>query len=100
MLDPAGIEDVNGSEVARSLQVSPNPVVAQAAISYHLSHGAAVSCIVYDAAGNVVSRLAGGAQAAGEHSLTWNATGVKPGIYFCKLVAGGVTYTARLARVR
>jgi hypothetical protein len=59
-----------------------------------------VSCIVYDAAGNRVSSLAAGAQAAGEHQLTWNAAGVKPGIYFCKLVAGGSTYTARLARVR
>ena len=91
---------MNGFEVARSLQVSPNPVAAQAAISYNLPRSASVSCVVYDAAGNVVSRLAGGAQAAGEHSLAWNAAGVKPGIYFCKLVAGGSTYTARLARVR
>lgn len=82
------------------MRVSPNPVGAQAAISYHLSRAASVSCIVYDAAGNVVSRLATGSQAAGEHILTWNAAGVKPGIYFCKLVAGGSTYTARLARVR
>jgi hypothetical protein len=80
--------------------VSPNPVTAQAAISYSLPRSASVSCIVYDAAGNVVSRLAAGSQAAGEHQLTWNAAGVKPGIYFCKLVAGSSTYTARLARVR
>jgi flagellar hook assembly protein FlgD len=80
--------------------VSPNPVAAQAAISYHLPRSASVSCIVYDAAGNLVSRLAAGAQAAGEHQLTWNATGVKPGIYFCKLVADGTTYAARLAIVR
>ena len=59
-----------------------------------------MSCVIYDAAGNLVSRLAAGTQAAGEHSLTWNAAGVKPGIYFCKLVAGGSTYTARLAIVR
>jgi flagellar hook assembly protein FlgD len=59
-----------------------------------------VSCVVYNAAGNLVSRLACGTQAAGEHQLTWNAAGVKPGVYFCKLVADGTTYTARLARVR
>ena len=78
----------------------PNLVTSQAAISYNLPRNAQVSCAVYDAAGNVVSRLAGGAQAAGEHSLTWNAAGVKPGVYFCKLVAGNSSYTARLARVR
>jgi hypothetical protein len=60
----------------------------------------AVSCIVYDAAGNAVSRLEAGTQAAGEHRLTWDATGVKPGVYFCKFVAGNSTSTARLARVR
>jgi flagellar hook assembly protein FlgD len=78
----------------------PNPVAAQAVVSYSLQHSAAVSCVVYDAAGNLVSRLAGGTEAAGEHQLTWNAAGVKPGIYFCKLVADGTTASARLTRVR
>ena len=55
---------------------------------------------MYDAAGNIVSRLAAGTQAAGEHQLAWDAAGVKPGVYFCRLVADGTTYTARLARVR
>ena len=78
----------------------PNPVVERAAISYDLPQSAAVSCLVYDAAGNLVVRLAAGNQTAGRHSLTWNAAGVKPGIYFCKLVAGSSTSTARLAIVR
>jgi len=78
----------------------PNPVTGQAAVSYDLPAAAAVSCVVYDAAGSVVSRLAGETQAAGEHRLTWNATGVQPGIYFCKLVAGRTSSTARLAVVR
>ncbi len=59
-----------------------------------------MSCIVYDAAGSLVARLSDGSQAAGAHSLTWNAAGVKPGIYFCKLVADGTAYMARVARVR
>jgi len=80
--------------------VFPNPVSAQATISYCLPQSAVVSCIVYDAAGNLVVRMASGTQAAGEHQLMWNAAGVKPGIYFCKLVTGNITSTARLARVR
>jgi hypothetical protein len=80
--------------------VFPNPVAARAAISYSLPRSASVSCVVYDAAGNLVTRLAAGTEAAGEHQLTWDAAGVKPGIYFCKLVADGTTAVARLVRVR
>ncbi len=78
----------------------PNPVAELAAISYNLPRAASVSCLVYDAAGNCVSRLAAGNQAAGEHQLTWRASGVRSGIYFCKLVADGTTYTTRLTIVR
>jgi hypothetical protein len=80
--------------------VFPNPVAARAAISYSLPRSASVSCIVYDAAGNLVTRLAAGTETAGEHQLTWDAAAVKPGIYFCKLVAGGTSATKRLVRVR
>jgi hypothetical protein len=59
-----------------------------------------VSCVVYDAAGNLVSRLAAGTRAAGEHRLTWDATGVEPGVYFCRLTAGDGTSTTRLTVVR
>ena len=78
----------------------PNPVSARAAISYSLPHSSTVDCIVYDAAGELVSRLAVGTQAAGEHLLTWDASVLSPGVYFCKLAADGTTTTARLARVR
>ncbi len=59
-----------------------------------------VNCFIYDAAGNTVARLAAGIQAAGEHRLTWDAAGVKPGVYFCKFVGDNSTSTARLALVR
>ncbi|MBM3332284.1 T9SS type A sorting domain-containing protein [candidate division WOR-3 bacterium] len=80
--------------------VSPNPVGTQATIGYSLPRGSSVSCAVYDVAGNLVSRLAAGSRVAGEHQTMWNAAGVKPGVYFCKLVAGGSSHTARLAVVR
>ena len=95
-----GVEERTDAEHVRSLRVCPNPVTASTVISYNLRQSSPVSCGVYDAAGSLVSRLAVGTQAAGEHQLTWSAAGVKPGIYFCKLVAGNSTHTARLARVR
>jgi len=99
-MDVTGIEVGSSLRAGRSFRAYPNPVVARAAISYSLPHSASVSCAVYDAAGSLVSRLAAGTQAAGEHKLTWNASGVRPGIYFCKLVTDGTTATTRLVRVR
>jgi hypothetical protein len=99
-LDVSGIEEANGTPVTHSLRVLPNPVSARATVGYSLPRSAVVSCAVYDAAGNLVTRLADGTQAAGRHELTWNATGVRPGVYFCKLVASGTTCTARLTKVR
>lgn len=80
--------------------MSPNPVTSRAGISFSLPHRASLSCVVYDPAGYVVSRLAAGTRAAGEHRLTWDATGVEPGVYFCKLTAGGSTSATRLTVVR
>jgi len=99
-LDVTGIEEQTGVAIRSSLRVFPNPASGRTTVSYCLPRSGPASCIVYDAAGNLVSRLATGNQAAGEHQLTWNTADVKPGIYYCKLVTGNSTSVARLARVR
>jgi hypothetical protein len=99
-LDVTGIEERTGTQLRHSLNAHPNPVSARTAICYSLPRSAAVSCVVYDAAGNIVSRLQAGTQPPGEHRLTWDATGMEPGVYFCKLAAGSSTSTARLTLVR
>jgi len=78
----------------------PNPAGARTAFSYSLSRSSVVNCVVYDAAGNIVSRLQAGTQPPGEHQLIWDAAGMKPGVYFCKLTAGASTSAARLTLVR
>ncbi len=98
--DVTGISDANTTGAVRSLRACPNPTTGQSAISYSLPRDASVSCAVYDAAGNVVSRLAAGTQSAGEHQLKWNAEGIKAGVYFCKLTADGRSTTARVTRAR
>jgi len=82
------------------LRVFPNPIAGRTTVSYSLSHSTTVSCVVYDAAGNIVSRLQAGTQPPGEHRLTWNAGALKLGVYFCKLKVGSSTSTARLTLVR
>jgi hypothetical protein len=99
-LDVTGIEEHTGAAISNSLRVFPNPVAGRATLSYSLPHNAPVSCIVYDVAGNTVLRMSAGTQPAGEHRQTWDATGMEPGVYFCKLQAGSSTSTVRLTLVR
>jgi hypothetical protein len=99
-LEVTGIEEQAGTAIRSSLRVFPNPIAGRTTVSYSLSHSAAVSCVVYDAAGNTVSRLQAGTQPPGEHRLTWDAAGLEPGVYFCKLKAGSSISTARLTLVR
>ena len=74
----------------------PNPARGSTSISYTLAHPGPVSCIVYDATGKVVANPVNGMQAAGEQRATWNATGVRPGVYFVKVIAAGSTASTRL----
>jgi flagellar hook assembly protein FlgD len=69
-------------------------------VSYQLRSSGSVSCAIYDAAGSLVARLAAGMQPAGQHRITWDASSVRPGVYLCKLTAGGETYTTRLTRIQ
>jgi hypothetical protein len=80
--------------------VSPSIVTGDATVSFALAQGASASCLVYDAAGNVVAQLADGMLGAGEHRLNLSGASLQPGIYFCKLQSGKSSATARLAVVR
>ena len=99
-LDATGIEERTGTAIKSSLRAFPNPIAGRATFSYNLPHSAPVSCIVYDAAGGVVSRLQAGTQPPGQHRLDWDATGIEPGVYFCQFAAGSSTSTTRLTLVR
>jgi hypothetical protein len=100
-LDVTAVEETRIPVVNRSLLAAcPNPTVRQSIISYSLERDARVGCAVYDAAGNLVSRLAAGAQAAGAHRLIWNAEALAPGVYFCQLTGDGVSATTRLTRAQ
>jgi hypothetical protein len=81
------------------LAAHPNPVRDRTTISYLLSGGAQVSGCIYDAAGNLVDRLAGSFEVPGRHEMTWEAAGAAPGVYFFKLIAGAEASSVRLIKV-
>lgn len=82
------------------IRVTRNPVTERAELSWQLDRGGPVSCTVYDAAGLQVARLADEVQSAGRHSVTWDASGAAPGVYFAELDADGRASAVRMIKAR
>jgi hypothetical protein len=68
-------------------QNCPNPFNTETNISYSLAEAGNVSLKVYDIAGRLVATLGEGYQEAGEHTVSWDGSGLSSGVYFCKLQA-------------
>jgi hypothetical protein len=73
------------------LQNYPNPFNPRTAISYQLLANSFVDLRVYDVLGREVARLVDGPQAAGTHTVHWNAGSIPSGTYICRLsmIEGG-----------
>ena len=74
----------------------PNPFNASTTIKYELPHQSRVTIDIYNILGRKVETLYNGAQAAGLHSLIWNADEKSTGIYFYKLTAGEYKHTQKM----
>ncbi|MFZ1945936.1 MAG: kelch repeat-containing protein, partial [bacterium] len=103
-LGPAGQGPESGEGVARdSLPVlgpslSPNPARSEINVSFSLARPARVRVAFYDAAGRLVRVLRDADTQAGLHSLWWtgldgNDRRISEGVYFCRIVAEGFTWT-------
>jgi hypothetical protein len=76
----------NSSEI---IGVYPNPFTGTTNIEYNLIKDAQVKVIAYDVYGRVVSELANDYQDASVQTITWDASSVKPGIYFINVLVDG-----------
>jgi hypothetical protein len=81
------------------LESGPNPVTRSTSIAFALSRGGAVSLKVYDLEGRVVATLLDRTLEPGRHATAWNAGGEPSGVYWCRLVADGVTVSRKLVRM-
>ena len=66
----------------------PNPFNPATVISYQLAVNSFVTVRVYDELGREVTRLVNEEQAAGSHSVRWDAASFSSGVYFYELNAG------------
>ncbi|MCK5838960.1 MAG: T9SS type A sorting domain-containing protein, partial [Bacteroidales bacterium] len=90
-----GIND-NTNRKDFSVRVFPNPVNSKPIIEFYLKSKGHVNISIMDIHGKVVSEIQTGELQSGKNKLTWNAENVSPGIYFCRLHAGGNVEIAKI----
>ncbi|MCB2222420.1 MAG: T9SS type A sorting domain-containing protein [Bacteroidetes bacterium] len=78
----------------QSLSITPNPIESNAVISFYMQKPSPVFLLITDMSGRKIICLTYELH-AGEQSITFDASSMKPGIYFCTLKtnppAGGQT---------
>ena len=100
-LTETGLESIPDIPLTFSLsQNYPNPFNAQTQISYTLPSAGPVKLAVYDILGRQVQTLFDDPQAAGEHSVIWDADGFASGIYFYRLTAGDKEFSRQMTLIK
>jgi hypothetical protein len=74
----------------------PNPFNPITVISYHLAVSSNVEINIYNTLGKKVATLVSEKKQAGQHQVTWDASGQASGVYFYQLKAGRFSQTKKL----
>jgi parallel beta-helix repeat protein len=74
----------------------PNPFNAQTKIRFVLPEPQDVQLMVYDLLGRRVETIIDEERQAGQHQVTWDASGHSSGIYFYRIEAGDFTETKKM----
>ncbi|MEN8207940.1 MAG: T9SS type A sorting domain-containing protein [Candidatus Fermentibacteria bacterium] len=105
--DITGIEepDLLLEPVQTLLPAFPNPFSASTTFSFHLEDIRHVEVAVFDLQGRQVKQLTCHVYGPGAHTLLWNGTdssgrGASRGIYFLRMVAGGIVSQQRIILIR
>ena len=78
----------------------PNPFNPSTVITYRLPANSAVTLNVYDVLGRKVQTLVNAREAAGTHSVIFNASDLPSGVYLYRLQAGTFVQTRKLSVVK
>ncbi len=105
MFTTAADPSKNGPDAGVPLQIEldqnfPNPFNPATLIRYRLAGQTHVTLRVYNLLGELVATLTDAEEAEGEHTVTFDATGLPSGAYFCRLHADGVIETRKMMLTR
>ncbi|MCX6639706.1 MAG: T9SS type A sorting domain-containing protein [bacterium] len=79
-----------------TLSIGPNPSNPISLISFSLPSPQEVSLDVYNILGGKVATLVSGKQSAGDHTVSWNATGNASGVYLIQLLTPQEAVTKKI----
>lgn len=85
-------------ELFDELTVTPNPAKDFATVNFNLNEPANVNIQVYNMIGQSVAEVFDGTQYPGYHQTEVNASQLRPGIYFIRVVANDEVRTIRFAK--
>ena len=102
LLNPIGVErEVTATPFSFLLKQNyPNPFNPVTVIEYSLPYQSKVNLIIYDLQGHEVIKLINNEQAAGTHSIKWDASNASSGIYFFRLRAGDFVQTRKMVLLK
>jgi len=78
----------------------PNPFNPSTTFRYQLAMASHVTLSIHDTMGREVARLIDSFQEPGEYWVSWDASGLASGVYFCQLRAGTFVAFQKIVRIR
>ena len=89
--DPTGVGAPSpspASQASETVYAYPNPASrGPVTIRYYLEESSSVDVRIYDLAGNEVTRATTSGIGGMDNEWIWNASGVAPGVYYCRVQA-------------
>ncbi len=97
------VEEISIYQVPEGFKLSqnyPNPFNPETIIKFYLPQRADVTLTVYNTLGQEVKVLVDAEREAGNHTLTWDGSGLANGIYYYQLKTSDVTIAKRMVLMK
>ncbi|PKP46131.1 MAG: hypothetical protein CVT94_15715 [Bacteroidetes bacterium HGW-Bacteroidetes-11] len=102
---PSGKSNISADDFAKSEQASmevkirPNPFDNQTTIEFELAETLESRLEIRDNSGRIVAVLFNGVLQSGQHSFTFDASGLSNGVYYYKLISGNDVRSGKIIKM-
>lgn len=80
-----GVHENKAVQNLKLYQNYPNPFVLSTTIPFYIPHEGKVNITIINSDGRVVKTLSNKSLQTGNHEITWNAGGLRGGMYYCRI---------------
>jgi photosystem II stability/assembly factor-like uncharacterized protein len=91
-----GVNEHGNGQSGIRITNEPNPFNGSTRISYYIPEKTTVKIMITDVCGKSISVPVNEEMQAGNHTISWNASLLHAGVYFCTLQAGDLTLTRKM----